>query len=74
MAKKNSYNFHSMRHLCDQGQRFGNTRNFYAFDFGSANQFLMRALSSTIKTSESIVEMFIRNKWTLEDMGRCGLQ
>ena len=63
-----SYNFHSMRHLCDQVERLGPLWNCSAFGFESANHFLIRALSGTIKTPESIVEIFIKNKWTLEDL------
>ena len=73
-----SYNFHAMRHLCDQVQRAGPLWNCSAFAFESANHFLLRALSGTIKRPERITDQFLKNKWQLTDeklqMGRDSLQ
>ena len=72
------YNFHSMRHLCDRVRRAGPLCNCSAFAFESANHFLLRALSDTIKRPERITDQFLKNKWQLADgklqRGRDSLQ
>ena len=73
-----SYNFHSMRHLCDQVRRTGPLWNCSGFGFESANHFLLRALSGTIKRPERITDQFLKYKWQLADeklqRGRDSLQ
>ena len=53
-----SYNFHSLRHLCDQVNRIGPLWICSAFAFESANHSLLRTLSGTTKRPERIVEVF----------------
>ena len=60
-----TYNFHSLRHLCDQVKNLGPLWNFSAFAFESANHYLIRALSGTIKKPERIAEQFVANKRTI---------
>ena len=55
-----SYNFHSMRHLCDQVLRIGPLWVCSAFAFESANHSLLRTLRGTIKRPMRIVEIFLR--------------
>ena len=51
-----TYNFHSLRHLCDQVTRVGPLWNCSAFAFESANHYLLRALSGTVKRPEKVPE------------------
>ena len=54
-----------MRYLCNHVRRLGPLWNCSAFGFESANHFLVRALSGTTKTPESLVGMVVKNRWTL---------
>ena len=57
-----TYNFHSMRHMCDQVRLSGPLWNCSAFGFESANHFLIKSLSGTIKHPEKIIETFLWKK------------
>ena len=43
-----SYNFHSMRHLCDQVRRVGPFWNTSAFSYESADHFLVKNVAGTV--------------------------
>ena len=57
-----SYNFQSMRHLCDQVRRVGPLWNTSAFSYESANHFLVKNVAGTVKSPEAIVEAFLKSK------------
>ena len=57
-----SYNFHSMRHLCHQVNLIGPLWTSSAFGFESANNSLLRTLQGTIKHQRRIVETFLRDQ------------
>ena len=57
-----SYNFHSMRHLCVQVQRVGPLWNTSAFSYESAYHFLVKIVAGTVKSPEAIVEAFLKSK------------
>ena len=57
-----SFNFHTMRHLCEQVKRNGPLWCFSAFCLESANHGLLRAVQGTIKEPEAIVEQFGRHQ------------
>ena len=61
-ADSQSFNFHTMRHLCEQVRRIGPLRLFSAFRFESANHGLLSAVQGTNKKQESIVEQFIKHQ------------
>ena len=56
-----------MRHLCDHVQRADPHWIFSAFAFESANHFVFRALSGTIKRPERLTDQFIENQRQLAD-------
>ena len=53
-----TYNFHSMRHPCDQVRRAGPLWNCSAIAFETASHLLIRALSGTIKNQEKLQKIF----------------
>ena len=57
-----SFNFHTMRHLCEQFRRNGPLWLFSAFCFESANHNLLSAVQGTIKEPEAIVQQFIKHQ------------
>ena len=57
-----SFNFHTMRHLCEQVRRNGPLWLFSAFCFESANHGLLSAKQGSIKKPESIVEQFVKHQ------------
>ena len=57
-----SFNFHTMRHLCEQVRRNGPLWLFSAFCFESANHCLLSAVQGSIKKPESIVEQFVKHQ------------
>ena len=57
-----SYNFPSMRHLCDQVRRLGSLWNTSAFSYESINHFLVKNVAGTVKSPEAIVEAFLKSK------------
>ena len=57
-----SFNFHTMRHLCEQVKRNGPLWFFSAFCFESANHHLLSAVQGTVKEPQAIVEQFIKHQ------------
>ena len=61
-ANSQSFNFHTMRHLCEQVRRNGPLWLFSAFCFESANHNLLSAVQGTVKEPEAIVEHFVKHQ------------
>ena len=57
-----SFNFHTMRHLCEQVKRNGPLWSFSAYCFESANHCLLSAVQGTVKGPEAIVEQFLKHQ------------
>ena len=57
-----SFNFHTMRHICEQVKRNGPLWSFSAFCFESANHCLLSAVQGTVKGPEAIVEQFLKHQ------------
>ena len=60
-----SFNFHSLRHLCDQVRRKGPLWRNSAFVFESANHFLLSSVQGTRKSLSHVVDNFVfrQNKY-----------
>ena len=54
-----SFNFHSLRHLCDQVSRKGPLWRNSAFAFESANHFLLNSVQGTVKSLSHVVDNFL---------------
>ena len=63
-----SFNFHTMRHLCEQVKRNGPLWCFSAFCFESANHGLLSAVQGTVKEPEAIVEQFVKHQASFDKM------
>ena len=69
-ANSQSFNFHTVRHLCEQVRRNGPLWLFSAFCFESANHNLLSAVQGTIKEPEAIVEHFVKHQASI-NTGDC---
>ena len=59
-----SFNFHALRHLATQVKKFGPLWLYSAFSYEYANHLLLRTVSGSIKTPETIVEKFLVAQFT----------
>ena len=60
-----SYNFHALRHLCNQVRRHGPLWKTSAFGFESADHILLVSVSGTLRTVDHVTENFLLRKETM---------
>lgn len=58
-VESQSYNFHSIKHLCDQVRKKGPLWNSSTFSFESANHFLLSSVRGSSKNLSHIVDNFL---------------